>query len=93
MVKRLLEVVMLHFCDEFTNDDGDEDFKFMKRFCTLIILFTVTVKMLVAQDVHFSQYYATPLTINPSYTGSFTAQNLGQGRSMILSVGFLYQPV
>jgi type IX secretion system PorP/SprF family membrane protein len=63
---------MLHFCDEFTNDDGDEDFKFMKRFCTLIILFTVTVKMLVAQDVHFSQYYATPLTINPSYTGSFT---------------------
>jgi len=24
-----------------------------------------------AQDIHFSQYYSAPLTINPSYTGSF----------------------
>lgn len=25
-----------------------------------------------AQDIHFSQYFSTPLTINPSYTGNFT---------------------
>ena len=31
-----------------------------------------TLKGASAQDIHFSQYFATPLTINPSYTGSFT---------------------
>jgi type IX secretion system PorP/SprF family membrane protein len=32
----------------------------------------MTLGFCYAQDIHFSQYYATPLTINPSYTGNFT---------------------
>jgi type IX secretion system PorP/SprF family membrane protein len=41
-------------------------------------LFIISIVLIVAaftvngQDIHFSQYFATPLTINPSYTGSFT---------------------
>ena len=27
-----------------------------------------------AQDIHFSQYFASPLTLNPSLTGSFEGQ-------------------
>src|SRR5215212_6479304 len=43
----------------------------MSRIITISYLFMVAAYTLQAQDIHFSQYYATPLTINPSYTGSF----------------------
>lgn len=36
-----------------------------------IILFALTLTTLSAQDVHFSQYYASPLTLNPALTGAF----------------------
>ena len=28
-------------------------------------------KTLLAQDIHYSQYYASPLTLNPALTGKF----------------------
>jgi type IX secretion system PorP/SprF family membrane protein len=36
-----------------------------------IVLFTVSVK---AQDPHFSQFFASPLTLNPALTGKFDGQ-------------------
>lgn len=41
----------------------------MKRIVTLIMLFSLG--KLVAQDVHFSQYWATPLAMNPAFCGKF----------------------
>ena len=42
----------------------------------ITILFTLAVcvlsKSLLAQDIHFSQYYLSPLVQNPALTGSFT---------------------
>ncbi|MGB0885974.1 MAG: PorP/SprF family type IX secretion system membrane protein [Chitinophagales bacterium] len=40
----------------------------MKKLLTLalITVFAISIK---AQDIHFSQYYASPLTLNPSLTG------------------------
>ncbi len=35
------------------------------------ISFILCCHVVTAQDIHFSQYYSAPLTINPSYTGSF----------------------
>ncbi len=43
------------------------------RFYLFLILFVVTLKATTfAQDIHFSQYYLSPLTQNPSLTGSFS---------------------
>jgi len=37
-----------------------------------ILLLTVVCRLMTsAQDIHFSQFYASPLTLNPSLTGSF----------------------
>ena len=41
----------------------------MRYFFTLAIL--VWCVSLNAQDIHFSQFFASPLTVNPSYTGAF----------------------
>jgi len=40
----------------------------MKKILTLIILFSIVFSA-KSQDIHFSQYYASPLTLNPSLTG------------------------
>jgi type IX secretion system PorP/SprF family membrane protein len=37
----------------------------------LILLFVVLVKQVSAQDPHFSQYFSSPLTLNPANTGNF----------------------
>ncbi|MBK6934417.1 MAG: PorP/SprF family type IX secretion system membrane protein [Bacteroidales bacterium] len=42
----------------------------MKKFLFVIFLISVGV-ILRAQDVHFSQFYEAPLSINPSFTGYF----------------------
>ena len=34
-----------------------------------VLLFVVCAAFSDAQDVHFSQYYAAPLTLNPALTG------------------------
>ena len=36
-----------------------------------IVVFMVAGLMSQAQDIHFSQYYASPLTLNPALTGKF----------------------
>lgn len=43
----------------------------MKHVFAVLALLTVTAATLRAQDVHFSQYYASPLTLNPALTGAF----------------------
>jgi type IX secretion system PorP/SprF family membrane protein len=40
----------------------------MKRL-SLILLFSASVFSVIAQDIHFSQYYASPMTLNPANTG------------------------
>lgn len=44
----------------------------MNRLTFLLLLIAAMTCRLTAQDIHFSQYYSTPLNINPSYTGNFT---------------------
>jgi type IX secretion system PorP/SprF family membrane protein len=36
-----------------------------------LILFSLVLKHMSAQDVHFSQYYFSPLSLNPANTGNF----------------------
>ena len=43
----------------------------MMRVVVILLFMHAAVGQLQAQDIHFSQYFSTPLTINPSYTGSF----------------------
>ncbi len=42
----------------------------MKNFYLSVFLLFMSL-MLKAQDIHFSQYYASPMTVNPAYTGMF----------------------
>lgn len=42
----------------------------MKKIFTIIILFLFVLNV-KSQDIHFSQYYASPLTLNPAMTGMF----------------------
>ncbi len=43
----------------------------MKKYtCTLLLLLSVSI-FLKAQDPHFSQFFASPLTLNPALTGKF----------------------
>ncbi|MEI6312627.1 MAG: PorP/SprF family type IX secretion system membrane protein [Bacteroidota bacterium] len=39
-----------------------------------LILFIYGSMSIYAQDIHFSQYYASPLTLNPALTGKFNGQ-------------------
>ncbi|MDX2002754.1 MAG: PorP/SprF family type IX secretion system membrane protein [Chitinophagales bacterium] len=41
----------------------------MRSFLTIIALLLVIAGNVKAQDVHFSQFYASPLTLNPALTG------------------------
>ncbi len=43
----------------------------MKRFLLLIVFF-ISVSNAIGQDIHFSQFYAAPLTLNPANTGNYT---------------------
>ena len=42
----------------------------MKKIFTIFIL-TFLGKIAIAQDPHFSQFFASPLTLNPAFTGKF----------------------
>ncbi len=42
----------------------------MKRILTIIILISFS-KVSFAQDPHFSQFFSSPLTLNPAFTGKF----------------------
>ncbi len=43
----------------------------MKSSITILFFVIAIASKLTAQDIHFSQYYSAPLTINPALTGSF----------------------
>lgn len=43
----------------------------MKRKITIAFFLILFNSILNAQDIHFSQYYASPMTVNPAYTGMF----------------------
>ncbi len=43
----------------------------MKVRLYVIVAFLVSIFSLNAQDIHFSQFYASPLTLNPALTGNF----------------------
>lgn len=52
----------------------------MKKILTryvLVVLALFAIKTTQAQDFHFSQYYAAPLTLNPALTGQFNGQYRG----------------
>lgn len=44
----------------------------MRKNCTIIILLFFILGFANAQDKHFTQFYAAPLTLNPALTGAFT---------------------
>ena len=45
----------------------------MKRLLLLFFVFSATAG-LIAQDQHFTQFYASPLTLNPAMTGNFSGR-------------------
>ena len=44
----------------------------MRKICTTIFLLFVIFEFASAQDKHFTQFYAAPLTLNPALTGAFS---------------------
>ena len=45
----------------------------MRKFILIVFAFLLT-GLLKAQDPHFSQFFASPLTLNPAFTGKFDGQ-------------------
>lgn len=43
----------------------------MKKMILIILALIVIANLSIAQDIHFSQFYASPILINPGATGSF----------------------
>ncbi len=43
----------------------------MRKFCTAFFVALFGLVSLQAQDKHFTQFYASPLTLNPALTGAF----------------------
>ncbi|MEM9850089.1 MAG: PorP/SprF family type IX secretion system membrane protein, partial [Bacteroidota bacterium] len=43
----------------------------MKQFCTLFVLICSLAVSSIAQDKHFTQFYASPMNLNPALTGGF----------------------
>jgi|APDOM4702015023_1054809.scaffolds.fasta_scaffold08348_2 type IX secretion system PorP/SprF family membrane protein len=43
----------------------------MKKFILTLLLSVSLATITLAQDPHFSQFFASPLTLNPAYTGKF----------------------
>ena len=41
------------------------------------IMLSITLGSSFSQDVHFSQFYQTPLLVNPAFTGSFNGNIRG----------------
>src|SRR6185295_6171133 len=51
----------------------------IKKICFTLIVMAVSVATAVAQDLHFSQFFETPLLRNPSLAGIFTGDYRIQG--------------
>ena len=46
-----------------------------KKVFWVTLIFSIIATSLLAQDIHFSQYYLSPLTQNPANAGSFVNAN------------------
>src|SRR5204863_3995983 len=44
----------------------------MKKTACILLTFLSTSFFVKAQDPHFSQFFASPLTLNPAFTGKFS---------------------
>ena len=44
----------------------------LRVFCLLMCVFAAAT--LYAQDPHFSQFYSSPMTLNPAFTGKFNGE-------------------
>lgn len=66
----------------------------LKKYLLLLILavFTFFGRKVFAQDVHYSQFYATPLSLNPACTGFYTGdwRAMGIYRSQWKSISIPY---
>ncbi len=46
----------------------------MKQYAILSFFFLITTTSIFGQDQHFTQFYASPLTLNPSLSGAFSGR-------------------
>ncbi len=46
----------------------------MKKFALVVFILTLWMSSSTAQDQHFTQFYASPLTLNPALTGAFNGR-------------------
>ena len=46
----------------------------MKKILLTFVVFLIATASIKAQDQHFTQFYAAPLTLNPALTGSMDAK-------------------
>lgn len=49
----------------------------MKKYLNILIMFFGILSSSVAQDFHFSQFYAAPLQLNPAFAGSTELSRIG----------------
>lgn len=64
----------------------------VSRLLPLLLLFLGVAGALRAQDVHFTQFYASPLTLNPALTGAFDGRFRIQGVYRNQWAGVLDEP-
>ena len=65
----LLEIAYLYIFSPSSRSRKLSGMKVVKSFAIILLVCISTVG--IAQDVHFSQYYASPLNLNPAFTGGF----------------------
>ena len=68
----------------------------MKKYSLLILILVIEINFrfnALSQDIHFSQFYSSPLTLNPALTGRFDGayRFVGNGRQQWRSVTIPYQ--
>src|SRR5450432_4298028 len=51
----------------------------IKKICLTLVVFAASIATLCAQDLHFSQFFETPLLQNPALAGIFTVDYRIQG--------------
>jgi type IX secretion system PorP/SprF family membrane protein len=61
-------VIMSNILTIFNNISINYMYKFLALFSGIFFL---ALSSIMAQDKHFSQYFASPLTLNPAFTGKF----------------------
>ena len=67
----------------------------MKKIFSYILILFAAQNFLYAQDPHFSQFFSSPLTLNPAFTGKFngTVRLTGNFRNQWPTINRAYQTV